>query len=89
MLAHHVWPVKRHWAAGRRDAAAAGSGAWTVELAVTDATEEGVPFGLSKSQYQPFRILAVADTDGAPVKARHLDAVSVRETERALHPVRA
>jgi hypothetical protein len=89
MLAHRVWPVKRHWAAGRRDAAAAGSGAWTVKLAVTDAAEEGVPFGLSKSQYQPFRILAVADTDGAPVKARHLDAVSVRETKRALHPVRA
>src|ERR1700751_2727427 len=89
MLAHRVWPVKRHWAAAQGDAAAVGSGAGPLKLAGTDAAEEGMPFGLSKSQHKPFRILAVADTHGAPVKARHLDAVSVRETKRALHPVRA
>src|SRR5579871_1406554 len=89
MLAHRVWPVKHHWAAGRRDARAVGSGARSAKLAVTDAAEKGVPFGLSKSQHESFRILAVADPHDAPVKARHLDAVSVRETKRALHPVRA
>lgn len=59
-----------------------------VELAVSRAAEEGVPFVGREPQYRPPGVPAVAKADGATRQARHLNAVAVGETQRALNPVR-
>jgi hypothetical protein len=59
-----------------------------VEFSVSYAAEKCVPFVRGKTENRPPGIPAVADTDLVIGQARHLDAVAVGETQRALNPVR-
>jgi hypothetical protein len=61
----------------------------TVEFSVSCASEKSMPFVRSKSENGPLGVPAVAYTDLATGQARDLDAVTVRETQRALDPVRS
>ena len=47
-----------------------------------------MPFVRCKSEDRPFSVPAVANTDRAAWQVRHLDAVTVGETQGALNPVR-
>ena len=47
-----------------------------------------MPFVRGKSENQPFGVPTVAHADPAIGQARHLDAVTVGETQGALDPVR-
>src|SRR5260370_5422433 len=60
----------------------------TVEFSVACASEKRMPFVRRKSKNRPFGVPAVANADAAIGQARHLDAVAVGETQRALNPVR-
>jgi len=60
----------------------------TIEFSVSCASEKRMPFIRCKSENRPLRVPAVADTDLAIGQVRHLDAVAVGETQRALNPVR-
>ena len=59
-----------------------------IEFSVSDASEKRVPFVRGKSESQPFGVPTVAHADPAIGQARHLDAVTVGETQGALNPVR-
>ena len=59
-----------------------------VEFSVLCASEKSMPFVRCKSENWPLGVPAVAYADLAVGQARHLDAVTVGETERALDPVR-
>jgi hypothetical protein len=60
----------------------------TIEFSVSYTTEKRVPFIGCKSENRPSGVPAVADADLARGKARHLYAVAVGETQRALYPVK-
>ena len=57
-----------------------------VELAVPNATDERVPFFWREAENSASSIPAVPDANLAAGQARHLNAVTVRETQRAFHP---
>lgn len=59
-----------------------------VEFSVPDASEKGMPFVRCESENQPCGVPAVAHADPAIGQTRHLDAVTVGETQGALNPVR-
>jgi Arginase family len=59
-----------------------------VELPVPHAAEKGMPLIRRELQDRPSGIPAVANADLATGQARHLDAVTVGITQRALDPVR-
>jgi hypothetical protein len=59
-----------------------------VEFSLSYTAEKCVPFIRSKTENRPPGVPAVADTDLVIGQARHLDAVAVGETQRALNPVR-
>jgi hypothetical protein len=48
-----------------------------LELAVVDATDEGIPLCLGEVQDSPSGVLAVANPDCVTRQARDLDAVTV------------
>jgi hypothetical protein len=58
-----------------------------IEFPVPYAAEKRVPFVRGKLENRSFRVPAVANTDPAAGQARHLDAVTVGETQRTLNPV--
>ena len=58
----------------------------TVEFPVSHAAEKSVPFVRGESENRPSGIPAIADADLARGQARHLNAVAVGETQRALDP---
>ena len=57
-----------------------------VELAVLNATDERVPFVRREAENCACSVPAVPDANFAAGQARYLNAVTVRETQRALHP---
>ena len=57
-----------------------------VELAVPNATDERVPFVWREAENRASSIPAVPDANFAAGQARHLNAVTVGETQRAFHP---
>jgi hypothetical protein len=59
-----------------------------IEFSVSHTAEKRVPFVGCKSENRPSGVPAVADADLAFGKARYLYAVAVRETQRALNPVK-
>src|ERR1700727_807151 len=63
-------------------------GAEAVELPEPRAAEERLPFVRREAQHRPAGILAVAEADRATGQVRHLHAVAVGETQRALNPAR-
>jgi len=58
----------------------------TVELSVSDSSEESVPFFGGKSENRPVGVLAVANTDLVIWQACYLDAVAVGEAQGTLNP---
>jgi hypothetical protein len=60
----------------------------TIEFSVSYAAEKCVPFVRRESENQSFGVPAVANADSTIGHARHLDAIAVGETQRALNPVR-
>jgi len=57
-----------------------------VELAVLNATDERVPFVRREAENRACSVPAVPDANFAAGQARYLNAVTVRETQRAFHP---
>ena len=60
----------------------------TVEFPVSYAAEKSMPLVRREPEDRPCGVPAVANADLATGQARHLDAVAVGETQRALNPVR-
>ena len=58
----------------------------TVEFPVSHATDKGMPLIRREPQDRPSGLPAVAHADLAAGQARHLDAVAVGITQRALNP---
>jgi Domain of unknown function (DUF397) len=86
----------RAWYSGRQSAATArpplatrpALRAEAVEFAVSYAAEESVPLRRREPQDRSCGVPAVAHANRATGQARHLDAVAVGVTQRALDPVR-
>ena len=72
---------------GQGRSAARALAAEAVELPVSHAAEKIMPLVWRELQDRPVGVPAVADADLAAWQARHLDAVSVGVTQRALYPV--
>jgi hypothetical protein len=58
----------------------------TVEFPVSYAAEKSMPLVRREPEDRPSRVPAVANGDLATGQARHLDAVAVGVTQRALNP---
>src|SRR5690348_12862977 len=59
-----------------------------VKLSLPHASEERVPFAGGEAKNRAIGVLAVANADLALGQVRHLDAVTVGETQRTLNPLR-
>jgi hypothetical protein len=60
-----------------------------VEFPISDASEKSTPLVRREPEDRSCRVPAVANADLAIWQARHLDAIAVGVTQRALNPVKA
>jgi hypothetical protein len=60
---------------------------WTTETVVSYAPDKGMPLPRRKPEDRPPNVFAVPNADLATGQVRHLDAVPVGVTQRALNPV--